>query len=90
MPIAPAEIESVISHGNYVDALNSRGDVAMADFPFARKLFDAIGAHAVFPQIPGRVRSEMPVIPGNIGLFGANAFHKLRHDVLQSILHCWD
>ena len=86
--IAPGKIERIISHRRDVDALDGRRNVSMADFPFSRKLLDAFGAHAVFPQIPGRVRTEMSIVPCDIGLFWANALHKLRHDVLQyNILH---
>ena len=55
----------------------------MADLSFSRELLDAFGAHAVFPQIPGRVGAEMPVAPCDISLSGTNALHKLRHDVRQ-------
>ena len=81
--VAPGKIERIVSHRRNAGALDCRRDVSMADFPFSRKLLDAFGAHAVFPQIPGRVRAEVAIVPCDIGLFRTNALHKLRHDVRQ-------
>lgn len=78
MTIAPAEAESIIADGINTHALDAGRNTSGNDSPFSREFLDAFGAHAFFPQIPGRIGAYMPIIPDNIGLFGTYTLHTRR------------
>ncbi len=75
MPIAKSEIKGVISYGRDAHALDGGGDAAVTDLAFAGKFIHTIGAHAILPQVPGRIGTEMTIIPGDIGLFRIDSLH---------------
>ncbi len=75
MPIAKSEIKGVISYGRDAHALDGGGDAAVTDLAFAGKLIHTIGAHAILPQVPGRIGTEMTIIPGDIGLLRIDSLH---------------
>jgi hypothetical protein len=73
MSIAPVKMECVISYGRDRYAFKGRRNAPRLNAADAGKLLHARCARAFLTQVPGRIRSKMPVIPGNIGLDGADS-----------------
>lgn len=81
MAIAPSEVECVISNRRYVHSLQAGGYGTLENQPAARELFHAMGTRAVLAQIPRWVRTEMPVIPRDVGLKGIDTLDTSRRQI---------
>jgi hypothetical protein len=78
MPIAPIEVQSILS--NYFDSqyLKIIGNGARQDFSPTGHLINAGGARALPSQIAWAVRARMPITPGDHQLRAADLFDLAR------------
>ena len=85
MAVAPRETKGIISNKFHVHPLESRWDASLKEEAPAGEFFNARGARTVFAQVPGRVRAEVPVIPGDIRSKRVDALDARRYEVWQEI-----
>ena len=83
MIVTPGEPEGIIPHRSDIDPFEVARDAPLKNQATAGELFHARGAGAVFPQVPGRIGAEVPVIPFYVGLPGTDPLDTLRHQVWQ-------
>lgn len=76
MPVAPFEMQRIIANRCDINTFQAGWDASGNDLSRTGKFVNTGCACAILPQIPGRVRTEMAIIPCNIGLSGTHTFYK--------------
>jgi len=81
--VAPTEMKRVVAYRLDSHSLQACRNGSRLDFWLGGELVDAEGAGTFLSEIPGRIGTEMAVIPGNLGALGADSLYQRGHEVRQ-------
>jgi hypothetical protein len=81
--VIPGESKRVVTHEREVVSLQMGRNTPLPDHAPARELLDTQGTRAVLTEIPGRIGTEMSVIPGNVCQHITYSLDPRRHQIWQ-------
>ena len=84
--VAPFEMQSIVADRIHGYSPEAGRDAPLRNSAIAAEFVDAVRTRAVLPKIPGRVGTEVPVIPGDVRPGGTDALDQRRSQIRQDLL----